>query len=765
MKMGKYRIFNKFAPVLFLLLMIVQVIAFSQNTAAASYEAIMNSGDHYTLYVGDTLYLTNPAPTANMAFKAYGWSSGSGIVEFSSYNSKTVGVKAVKPGSTYVYSELTGSIPYQKANPIYNSATGKWETYYTTYYESYTYPYKVYIDIVDNVAPTVTAQPKSACAADGKTVSTSVKATDTSKLQYQWYVKNPGGKAFAKSAVTSAKYSCKMSAKVSGRQVYCVITDEYGNSTKTKTVTLSLLSITKQPANAYVKKGATASTSVKVAGKGLTYTWYYKNPGSSKFEKSSIKTAVYSYKMTAGKSGRSVYCVIKDKYGNKVKTNTVILKIKEYVTITKQPVKDFAASGEIVSATVRATGDGLKYQWYLKNPGSATYKKTTNTTPTYKVKISASNSGRKVYCVVSDRYGNQVKTKAVSLAMLSITKQPTNQTGTEVSTTVKAQGDGLSYRWYFKDVEDTSFKAGSVTSATYSIKMSSARNGRQIYCKITDKYGNSVKTKVCTLKMLAITQQPESNSGQKVSTTVKAIGEGLSYQWYFKDTDMSGFQKSSVTSATYTVNMTENNTGRQVYCVVTDKHGNSVKSKTATLYILKITKQPYNSFAGEWKTAQTEIEAIGEGLSYQWYTTDDLSSDTYTLEEAFQSTYMRAYFSGSFTNLKGYCVVTDKFGNSVTSDVAVLTRFEITAQTKNMNVGYNQGITIYVTAHGEGLTYQWYVADRDFPEYSAFPQTNSAFTINSNYIAGYSRYYCVITDAFGNQIQSDPIVITFNPYA
>ena len=77
---------------------------------------------------------------------------------------------------------------------------------------------------------------------------------------------------------------------------------------------------------------------------------------------------------------------------------------------------------------------------------------------------------------------------------LAITKQPTSVTvanGEKAATTVTATGEGLTYTWYY-----TSNKAGaeffvsSVTGATYSTTMDATRDGRKVYCVITDKYGN-----------------------------------------------------------------------------------------------------------------------------------------------------------------------------------------------------------------------------------------------------------------------------------
>ena len=61
-------------------------------------------------------------------------------------------------------------------------------------------------------------------------------------------------------------------------------------------------------------------------------------------------------------------------------------------------------------------------------------------------------------------------------------------------------GDGLTYKWYFKNKYASEFTyTSSFTGAMYSTTMRDSRDGRQIYCVITDKYGNSVKTDTVTL--------------------------------------------------------------------------------------------------------------------------------------------------------------------------------------------------------------------------------------------------------------------------
>jgi hypothetical protein len=89
------------------------------------------------------------------------------------------------------------------------------------------------------------------------------------------------------------------------------------------------LKITSQPINVTVTKGATATVKVGASGDGLTYKWYFKNKGASTFSLTTSFTGnTYSVAMDPSRSGRQVYCVVSDKYGNSVKTNTVTLNMK-----------------------------------------------------------------------------------------------------------------------------------------------------------------------------------------------------------------------------------------------------------------------------------------------------------------------------------------------------------------------------------------------------------------------------------------------------
>ena len=120
-----------------------------------------------------------------------------------------------------------------------------------------------------------------------------------------------------------------------------------------------------------------------------------------------------------------------------------------------------------------------------------------------------------------------------------------------------------------------------------------------------------------------LTEQPQSVSlelGQKTTFSVAAVGQGLTYQWYYrrpygewKEATAKGFDTASLN-----ITAKKKNVGTQFRCVVTDSYGNSLTSKEAVL----------TSFEG------AEPEPTAEGLTGFYY--DQLA-------EELQSIYAQHY--------------------------------------------------------------------------------------------------------------------------
>ncbi len=265
--------------------------------------------------------------------------------------------------------------------------------------------------------------------------------------------------------------------------------------------------------------------------------------------------------------------------------------IKDLKTSSVKVVNN-VAYGKSASVEARATGDGLKYQWYYKNKGASKFTLTTSITgKTYSVKMDKSRDGRQVYCVITDKYGTSRKTATTTLTVKRSTPKITTQPKTAYAklnatakTTVKATGDGLTYQWYVKNAGATKYSKSSITSATYSVKMTEKVHGRRVYCVVKDAWGKTVQSNTVLLRRAAsIVTQPKTTTVAKnkiAKVTVKAAGDGLTYTWYIKNPGQSKYSKASVKSATYSCKMTAKINGRYVYCVVKDKYGKTVQTKT-----------------------------------------------------------------------------------------------------------------------------------------------------------------------------------------
>ena len=341
------------------------------------------------------------------------------------------------------------------------------------------------------------------------------------------------------------------------------------------------------------------------------------------------------------------------------------------LVITKQPTDIVAEYDEWVEVPVKAIGKNPTYQWYLKKPGEVSFSKSKITSDTYYAKISEKSCGSQIYCVITDDNGKTVTTKTVTLkSKVAITQQPTDtlvDIGSDASTTVYATGNGLKYQWYVKNPKSTKFTLSSITTETYSYKMTESKSGRQVYCEITDKYGNTVTTDTVTLGgPVKITEQPTDASatiGSTVKTSVKATGVGLKYQWYVKNPTSTKFTKSSITTETYSYQMTESKSERQVYCVITDKDGNKVKTNTVTLTsTIAIIKHPTDVVAEFSTQVKTTVEATGVELKYQWYVLDT-NSDKWKTSSITTNEYSFEFKSSKYGR-KVYCVITDKYGHT-----------------------------------------------------------------------------------------------------
>lgn len=271
----------------------------------------------------------------------------------------------------------------------------------------------------------------------------------------------------------------------------------------------------------------------------------------------------------------------------------------QYLIITAEPEDVEQEVGKKFRISVEARGEGLTYQWYVKEAGAKAFKVSSNKTSAYAYTMQHYMNGRQVYCVVTDKYGNEAISETATITRapmaVEITKQPSDVyvgMGETFSVKVKAEGDGLTYQWFYKNAGAKKFAVSSVKKASYSSKMVSYMVERQVYCVITDKYGNEAISDVATIylpaKTVEIVTQPEdayAAMGQRFTISTEVEGNGLTYQWYYKNPGMKEFAASSNKTSAYSYTMANYMIDRQVYCVITDQNGDQVTTDIATIHI------------------------------------------------------------------------------------------------------------------------------------------------------------------------------------
>ncbi len=309
-----------------------------------------------------------------------------------------------------------------------------------------------------------------------------------------------------------------------------------------------------------------------------------------------------------------------------------------------------------------------------------------------------------------------------------VTRQPQDVTikeGMTATFSVTAAGRDLTYRWFWRDGTGGSWTmvpASECSAASYSFRTSAEYKDRQYRCTIVDGAGRQVISEPARLDLkllLGIVTQPADaeavGRGSSAAVSVKAKGEDLSYSWYKCGPGEAEFTLTEATSASYEEAMTELNNGSQVYCVVTDGDGNSIRSNIAAMTYVdavpQIRTQPSSEVVKVSTTARFSVKADGVE-TYQWYYRTSSKGSWRKVTAASGKT---ASYSLTATSSKhGYqyrCKLTNGTGSVYTSIVkltVVTAKPSIRTQPVSKTARAGRTVTFKVVARGRALSYQWY---------------------------------------------------------
>ncbi|MBQ6998089.1 MAG: leucine-rich repeat protein [Oscillospiraceae bacterium] len=266
--------------------------------------------------------------------------------------------------------------------------------------------------------------------------------------------------------------------------------------------------------------------------------------------------------------------------------------------ILTQPKTQKVAVGKTVKYTVKATGDGLKYQWQSSSNGK-TWKNCSSssaTKATFSFTSKTSHSSNYYRCKITDGEGNVIYTDTVRLYVLGVTTQPKTQkvkTGSTVKFTVKATGAGKTYQWQVSTDGKTwkNCSSSSAKKATFTFTSKTSHSGNYYRCRIKDNGGNTVYTDAVKLYVLGITEQPVNKTVTKGKTAkfeVEATGASKTYQWQVS-TDggktWKNCSSSSAKKATFSFTAKTSHNGNYYRCRVKDSGGNTVYTNKVKLTV------------------------------------------------------------------------------------------------------------------------------------------------------------------------------------
>jgi hypothetical protein len=254
-----------------------------------------------------------------------------------------------------------------------------------------------------------------------------------------------------------------------------------------------------------------------------------------------------------------------------------------------------------------------------------------------------------------------------------------------------------------------------------------------------------------------ITAQPQGSTvceGEPLSLSIAASGGGLSYQWYFNNSEVPGATMSS-----YTVPVSSPFLSGSYKCIVSSPCGSNVESNEVTVTVnLKtvISGHPESGNVCQGQNLTLAVTAAGENISYQWM------KDGNNISGANSATYQimnaTANDAGSYT-----CFVDGECGSDLTSSPAELTVGTATSISEGpMSQDACEGseLVLSVSAEGTNVMYQWKKDGNDIAG-----ATESSFTIAEFSASDVAVYTCEVTGDCGEAKTTDDAVIKMKPLA
>ena len=374
-------------------------------------------------------------------------------------------------------------------------------------------------------------------------------------------------------------------------------------------------------------------------------------------------------------------------------------------------------------------------------------------------------------CTVSDNYGNS-KTVTFFVLIENMLRVYSEQEeaqsappgGTLTLTVTASCTDGeLSYQWYRNvyDAETGSSGPDAVEGAvSASVTTVPILKPEEYTCVVTDEFENADSVTFYLTVDNGFSVEAVGEQEIRVAPeegTVLAVGaqynDGpLTYQWYLDGEAIDG-----AVSDTYETGIIRSQC--DYWCIVTDPYENE---EEVWFYVAVDNGLSAEAVGREWVyveaggSASLAVEAsCSQGaLTYEWYVSSDEDDALDGGGEALGIDSPFCTLEDVTTLTTCTCEVSDEYGNTVSVSFEIIVRNDLTAEpegeaTVSISPGESAVLTVNAACRNGGLSYYWEQTDTVWEEDFIYLDETSK-TLTTEPLTSPSRYYCTVTDDYGN---------------